>query len=119
ERALIDPEGERQRPPARHGVADDRDVVAGDLLEEQDWEPAPALVLEDERHHVLFDRDRLGHADDLARMSPPVGVDEAPEVLAGHGLRSYRGTVLRCGSVRRGRSIEPGPCRTARSANGR
>jgi len=96
ERALVDTEGERVRPPARHDVADDRDVVASDPFEDENREPAAPLVLEDERHHVLFDRDRLGHADDLVGVSPRVRVDEAPEVLAGHGLRSYPGRGQKC-----------------------
>ena len=91
ERALVDTEGERERPPARHDVADDGDVVAGDPFEDEYREPAAPLVLEDERHHVLLDRDRLPHADHLAGVGPLVRVDEAPEILTGHGSRSYPG----------------------------
>jgi len=80
-----------ERAPTRHDVADDRDIVVADFLEDQDRVAATPLVLEDERHHVLLDGDPVRHADDLAGMGALVGGDEAPEVLAGHGPRSYPG----------------------------
>jgi hypothetical protein len=89
EPALVDPEREGQRAAARDHVADDGHVVAGDALEHQDGGAAPPLVLEDERHDVFLDRDRLGDPDHLAGVRPLVGRDEAPEVLVGHGSRSY------------------------------
>ena len=90
ERALVDTERPRQGAATRHDVADDRDVVAGDPIEEEDRVAPAALVLEDERHHVLLDRHRLGHVDHFARVSPIVGGDEAPEVLVGHPDQTRR-----------------------------
>ena len=82
QRRLGDAEGERQRAAARDDVGDDRDVVAGDLLEDQDREPAPPLVLEDQRHHIVVGRDRLPDVNDFVGVGLRVRGDEAPEVLA-------------------------------------
>jgi len=82
QRRLGDAEGERQRAAARDDVRDDRDVVAGDLLEDQDREPAPPLVLEDQRHHIVVGRDRLPDVNDFVGVGLRVRGDEAPEVLA-------------------------------------
>ena len=79
---LGDAQGERERAAAGDDVRDDRDVVPGDRVEHQDREAAPPLVFEDQRHHVVRDRDGLGDADHLVRVGAPVRGDETPEILA-------------------------------------
>src|SRR6184192_4416236 len=81
-RALAFALGERERAAAGDDVRDDRDVVPGDRVEHQDREAAPPLVFEDQRHHVVRDRDGLGDADHLVRVGAPVRGDETPEILA-------------------------------------
>jgi hypothetical protein len=77
-------ECERQRPPARHHVAHDRDLGAAHGFQEQDGKPSPPLVLEHERHDLVLERHRLGHPHHLVREGLGVGGDEVSNALA-HG----------------------------------
>ena len=92
QRPLLHAHGEGERPAARDDVGDDRDRVARHPLEEEDRVAPAALVLEDDRHHVVDERDGLGDPDDLARVFAFVRGDEAPEILA--HARSSRLTAL-------------------------
>src|SRR5439155_22214099 len=82
--ALAGTRGDAHRPPARHDVGHDRNVVVAHLLEEEDRVAPAPLVLEDDGHDVVLETDRFGDADYLAGMGTLVGRDEAAEVGSAH-----------------------------------
>ncbi len=85
-------QGHRLRAAACQDVADHGNRMAPDVLEEEDGIALPPLVFENERHDVVFEVDRLGDANHLARVGPLKLPDETPQVLI-HALAFRSGNA--------------------------